>query len=277
MNKPNIQKLFGTTKKVVEKRSPEILTGIGIAGVITTIVLAVKATPKAMELIAEAEEEGRLELDRNNKYDDDHIDELVKEVRKPINVIKVAWKPYIPAVITGVSSIACIISANSVHVKRNAALMTAYQLSTTALSDYREKVLETVGEKKEISIRDKVAKKKIEENPPSNSTIIMTESGNTLIYDSHSDRYFRSDIDKIRNAVLDLNERMINGNEMYISLNDFYDEIGLKHTDTGYKIGWRIDKGRIEVRYSAQIIDDKEPCIVLDYLVPPEYGFDSVY
>ncbi len=162
-------------------------------------------------------------------------------------------------------------------MRRNAALATAYQLSTTALADYREKVVETIGEKKESNIRDKVAKKKIEENPSNNATIIMTGKGNTLVYDSHSDRYFRSDIDKIRNAVLDLNERMVNGNEMYISLNDFYDEIGLKHTEVGDSVGWRIDKGKIDVRYSAQLTEDNEPCIVLDHLMPPEYGFDSMY
>lgn len=277
MNKADVTKFLNTAKHVMKKRSPEILTGIGIAGMISTVVLAVKATPKAMELIELAEEDGRLELEQAGKYDDEHIDALVTEVRKPLNVIKVAWKPYIPAAITGIASVACLIGANSVHVRRNAALATAYQLSTTALADYREKVVETIGEKKESQVRDKVFKKKMGENPVNNSTIIMTGKGNMLIYDSHSDRYFRSDIDKVKRAVLNLNERMINGNEMYISLNDFYDEIGLKHTEVGDSIGWRIDKGKIDVRYSAQLTEDEEPCIVIDHLMPPEYGFDSFY
>lgn len=273
MNKPNVTKLLNTTKHFMKKRSPEILTGIGIAGMISTVVLAVKATPKAMELISEAE---RVKINTQVNAGKDWEDEVVINLT-PIETVKVAWKPYIPAAITGIASIACIIGANSVHVRRNAALATAYQLSTTALADYREKVVETIGEKKESNIRDKVAKKKIEENPSNNATIIMTGKGNTLVYDSHSDRYFRSDIDKIRNAVLDLNERMVNGNEMYISLNDFYDEIGLKHTEVGDSVGWRIDKGKIDVRYSAQLTEDNEPCIVLDHLMPPEYGFDSMY
>ena len=272
MNKPNVTKFLNSAKKAVTKHSPEILTGVGIAGMVTTVVLAVKATPKAMELLQEAEKKN---IDKQLENGVEGPD--VKNGLPAIEVVKVAWKPYIPAAVTGVASIACIVGANSVHVKRNAALMTAYQLSTTALADYREKVVETIGEKKEAGIRDKVAKKKVEENPISNSTIIMTGKGNTLIYDVHSDRYFRSDIDKIRNAVLDLNERMINGNEMYISLNDFYDEIGLKHTDTGDSVGWRIDKGKIDIRYSAQLTEDNEPCIVLDHLMPPEYGFDNMY
>lgn len=270
MNKPNVTKLLNTAKHVMKKRSPEILTGIGIAGMISTVVLAVKATPKAMELIEE---------EHLNRIPEDYEPEKDPKPERltVIETVKVAWKPYIPAAITGVASVACLIGANSVHARRNAALATAYQLSTTALSDYREKVVETIGEKKENNIRDKVAKKQVEEHPLTDTQIIMTGKGNTLCYDSHSDRYFRSDIDKIRNAVLDLNERMINGNEMYVSLNDFYDEIGLKHTDTGDLVGWRIDKGKIDIRYSAQLTDDNEPCIVLDHMLPPEYGFDEYY
>ena len=274
MNKTDVTKFFKIIKKGMAKRSPEILTGIGIASMVSTVVLAVKATPKAMELI---EEERKRKLHEATVEEAREWSEGAGIPLKPLEVIKIAWKPYIPAAITGVTSIACIIGANSVHVRRNAALATAYQLSTTALSDYREKVVETIGEKKEATVRDKVAKKKIEESPVNNSTIIMTGKGNTLIYDVHSDRYFRSDIDKIRNAVLELNERMINGNDMYDSLNDFYDEIGLKHTETGDSVGWRIDKGKIEIRYSAQLTDDNEPCIVLDHLIPPEYGFDKYY
>jgi hypothetical protein len=275
MNKPNVTKFLNTAKYVMKKRSPEILTGIGIAGMISTVVLAVKATPKAMELIEEEKKFKEKEAHEGGIFTEE--DERNALNLTPVETVKAAWKPYIPAAITGIASVACLIGANSVHVRRNAALATAYQLSTTALSDYREKVVETIGEKKENNIRDKVAKKQVEEHPVADTQIIMTGKGNTLCYDSHSDRYFRSDIDKIKNAVLTLNERMINGNEMYISLNDFYDEIGLKHTEVGNSIGWRIDKGKIDVRYSAQITEDNEPCIVIDHLMPPEYGFDSYY
>lgn len=270
MNKPDVTKFLNTAKHVMKKRSPEILTGIGIAGMISTVVLAVKATPKAMELIEEAEQE-KYET-KTHEYGTYNSESLT-----PIETVKVAWKPYIPAAITGIASIACIIGANSVHVKRNAALMTAYQLSTTALADYREKVVETIGEKKEAQVRDKVVKKKIEENPTENATVIVTGAGNMLIYDIHSDRYFRSDIDRIKRAINDLNHRMTFGGEMYISLNEFYDEIGLKHTESGDKIGWRPDKGLIDVRFGSQLTDKGEPCIVIDHLTPPEYGFDELY
>lgn len=261
MKKVDVTNLLKGVRSTLSKRSPEILTGIGIAGMITTTVLAVKATPKALALIDEAEENKKEQQEDFTKVD----------------VVKAAWKPYIPAMVTGVASVACLIGANSVHLKRNAALATAYQLSTTAFNDYREKVVETIGEKKEKTVRDKVAKEKMENNPASNAPIIITGGGNTLFYDSHSDRYFRSDIYKVKNAVLNLNERMINGSEMYISLNEFYDEIGLKHTGLGNSIGWRIDKGKIDVRYGSMLTDENEPCVVIDHLMPPEYDYNTLY
>lgn len=277
MNKPDITKLMGSAKKFLSKRSPEILTGVGIAGMVSTVVLAVRATPKALEII------DKEKMSREDQYQlhveqlpDNAVIESPAELTK-LEIVKLAWKPYIPAVVTGVASIACLIGANSVHVRRHAALYSAYQISTTALKDYKEKVVETIGEKKEKTVREKVAKKQVEENPVSNAQIIMTGKGNTLMYDTHSDRYFRSDIDKIRNAVLTLNERMINGSEMYISLNEFYDEIGLKHTDSGDLLGWRIDRGKLFVTFSAVVTEDNEACIVIDHLTPPEYGFDQYF
>ena len=123
--KPGLIKM---AKKEVVKHSPEILTGIGIAGMITTTILAVKATPKVLDLIEE-EKKARLH------------EATVEEARKwseeggikisPIEYVKLGWKPYLPAAVTGVCSVACLIGANSVHMRRNAALATAYQLSTT--------------------------------------------------------------------------------------------------------------------------------------------------
>ena len=62
MNKPNFSKIAKDAKRVLSKHSPEILTGIGLAGMITSTVLAVKATPKALKRIEEAKEEKGEEL-----------------------------------------------------------------------------------------------------------------------------------------------------------------------------------------------------------------------
>lgn len=140
----NLEKIFRPIAKRVSKYGPEIAVGVGIAGMITTTILAVKATPKALKLIDEAKKE--------------EAEEAVE--LKPIEVVKVAWKPYIPAMISGALSIGCVVGASTVHVKRNAALATAYQLAANTLSDYKEKVIETIGEEKEREVQKKVDAKK---------------------------------------------------------------------------------------------------------------------
>lgn len=260
MNKPNMTALFKNVKMVFSNHSPEILTGIGIAGMITTTILAVKATPKAMDLIADAE---------NDKYE-----RGIREPLKKTEIVKAAWKPYVPAAVTGTMSIACLIGASSVNSKRNAALATAYNLSANALAEYKEKVLETVGEKKERVIRDKVAEEQIKKEPVNKSTIIITGSGNTRCFDTITKQRFSSDIETINRIVNELNRRMVNGDD-YISLNDFYYELGLDPVKIGDEIGWNVAKGLIEVDFSSQLDSDGVPCIVLDYTVAPKRGYNS--
>lgn len=235
------------------KHGPEILTGIGIAGMVTSTVLAVRATPKAIRL---------LEEEANNKDDSLTVPEK----------IKTCWKCYIPAAVTGIASTACLIGASSVNSKRNAALAAAYNISTAALTEYKDKVIETVGEKKERAIRDEIAKDKVEKNPVHTKEIIMTGKGKTLCYDGIFGRYFESDIDTIRRALNTINREIIHG-DMYVSLNDFYDAIGIGSIPIGNDLGWNIDDGEIEVDFSAQLTEDDRPCIVLTYNVAPRYNY----
>lgn len=260
MSKLNMTTLLKNVKTVLSSHSPEILTGLGIAGMITTTVLAVSATPKALDLIAEAEDE---------KFDNGHGEALTK-----VEVVKAAWKPYIPAAITGVTSVACLIGASSVHSKRNAALATAYNLSATALAEYKQKVIETVGEKKEQLVRDKVAEEHIRKDPVNSSTIIVSGNGNTRCFDTITKRRFISDIETIKRVVNELNRRMING-EDYISLNDFYYALDLDGVSIGDDLGWNVTRGLIELSFSAQLDTDGVPCIVIDYAVAPKRGYDS--
>lgn len=256
MNKAHFTRFFKNAQVTLTKHSPEILTGIGIAGMITTTILAVKATPKALKKIEEVKETvGK--------------DELTKA-----ETVKATWKCYIPSMVTGTASIACLIGASSVHVRRNTALATAYKLSETALSEYRDKVVETLGEKKEHLIRDGVNKDRVDKNPASKSEVIITEKGNTLCLDTISKRYFKSDMEKIKRAVNEMNRRMIL--DMYVSLNEFYDELGLDHTSIGDDLGWNIDNGFIDIYFGSAIADDGTPCIVLDYQVAPRWDYSKL-
>ena len=261
MNKQTLSNLVRDMRLSLSRHSPEILIGLGVTGMITTTVLAVKATPKALRLIEMRKEE------------------LDVESLTPIETVKTTWKCYIPAAVSGAVSVACVIGSNSVNAKRNAALATAYKLSETAFSEYRDSVIETIGEKKERTIRDKVSEKQIEEHPVTTTEVIVTGKGKTLFFEPLSARYFYSDLEKIKRAENTLNKQIIcDPFDAGVALNEFYDEIGLPPTATGDSLGWKLSGGLIDIYPSAQMADEDsehegEPCIVLNYTTPPQYDF----
>ena len=256
MNKAGLKQAVKSAERVLTKYSPGILTGIGIAGMIGATFMAVKATPKALYLIEAKKEESEVE-------------ELA-----PVETIKTCWKCYIPATLTTVLSAVCLIGASTVSAKRNAALATAYSISEAALREYQEKVVEVIGEKKEKAVRDAVAKDQIERDPVTKSEVVIIDSNsNTLCYEPLSGRYFKSTIDKIKKAEIKLDRQMIQ--EMYVSLNDFYWEIGLDGTDLGDKMGWNLSKGYMDLSFSSQLADDGTPCAVIVYGIPPVYDYQN--
>lgn len=254
MNKEGLKRTIKSAERVLTKYSPGILTGIGIAGMIGATFMAVKATPKALYLI-------------ETKKEESEVEELT-----PVETIKTCWKCYIPATLATVLSIICLIGASTVSAKRNAALATAYSISEAALREYQEKVVEVVGEKKEKAVRDAVAKDQIERDPVTKSEVVIIDSNsNTLCYEPLSGRYFKSTIDKIKKVEIKLDRQMIQ--EMYVSLNDFYWEIGLDGTDLGDKMGWNLSKGYMDLSFSSQLADDGTPCAVIVYGIPPVYDY----
>lgn len=254
MSKEGLKRTIKSAERVLTKYSPGILTGIGIAGMIGATFMAVKATPKALYLI-------------ETKKEEDEVEELT-----PVETIKTCWKCYIPATLTTVLSAACLIGASTVSAKRNAALATAYSISEAALREYQEKVVEVIGEKKEKAVRDAVAKDQIERDPVTKSEVVIIDSNsNTLCYEPLSGRYFKSTIDKIKKAEIKLDRQMIQ--EMYVSLNDFYWEIGLDGTDLGDQMGWNLSKGYMDLSFSSQLADDGTPCAVIVYGIPPVYDY----
>lgn len=274
MNKPKVNKYFKMATRVLKKRSPEILTGFGIAGMVTTTVLAVKATPKALTLIQDAEIE---KVDVQVKEGKGQ-DELVKTLT-PAEVVKVAWKPYIPAALLGTASVACLIGANSVHTRRHAALYSAYKLSETALTEYKDKVKEIVPEKKVKEIKQKLAEDKVEnivkneDCKEQKAKVIVSNDGDAWFVDPFTNGTFLCTETKIREAIVNLNYRLMD--EMFVSLSDLYDELGLEHTQNSDEIGWCIDDGKIRPDFSDGVVKNGKAYIVMDFLKRPEYGYDN--
>ena len=253
MSKPNLSNFFSSVSNFTSKHAPEILTGLGIVGMTATTVLAVQATPKALRILEE------------RKKEEPNISK--------IEIVKSCWKCYVPAVVSGIVSTACLIGASSVSARRYVALTTAYKLSETALTEYRDKVVETIGEKKEQNIRDKVASDIVKKTPVSNSEVFITSNGESLCFDPMSSRYFTSSIEKIRKAVNEINRQMLQHICGSASLNDFYDELDIPHTEVGDILGWNTDN-LLDIDISSHISEDGRPAVVIDYCTRPIYEFD---
>lgn len=255
MNKPDVSKILKNVRIAATKHSPEILTGLGIASMFTMTVLAVKETPKALKCIDDTE----------RKKD---------EKLTAVETVKACWKCYVPAAIAGAVGTGCLIGASSVNARRNAALAAAYKLSEAAIAEYREQVINTIGEKKEELVREAVDKKRLEKKPLESSEIIITDKGTARFFDPISGRRFESSRERIKAAENELNKRMLHDMFGYVSLNEFYDEIGLPRTSQGDDLGWNLTKGMIDVHLSAQIDEDGQPCGVIDFYVAPRYDYD---
>ena len=241
-------------QKIID-HAPTILTSLSAVGVVSTAVLAVKATPQAHRDILDANSEFGRPLELSEKF-------------------KLTWHYYIPAAAVGIVTIGCIVSLHTTSQRRQAAMASVYSVTERAFREYRDKVEETLGETKEQEIRDDIAEDKIKENPPQESNIIVTGDGEHLMYDELSGRYFRSTIEKVRQAQNSINADVIN--DMYASLNDFYRLIGLSINGYGEEVGWSTDN-MLDIHFSAQVSENSEPAIVLMYDREPIRGYYRVH
>jgi hypothetical protein len=255
----SIKHLVKSVSEFGIKNSPSILTGIGVTGVVGTAVLAVKATPTAMNIL------------HNENILDDY-----GQINKPLDrktamkIVKATWKVYLPSAGLGAATIACIIGANSINLRRNAAIASIYALTEATLKEYQAKIIETIGDKKEKAVRDKISADKVANNPLTTNSVIITGKGDTLCYETISGRYFKSDIEKLRKIQNDINHALIN--DMWVTLNEVYDAIGLSHIGIGDELGWNVDK-MLEFNFSSTLADDGTPCLVLDHEVFPSNRF----
>lgn len=264
--------LVNHSLRFFKRNSPTILTGIGIAGLIGSIVFAVKSTPKALIAIEDEKRRRNRELlDEAKQNGHDNCPQINR--LPPIDIVKLTWRYYIPTACLGAASISCIVGGNVIGAKRNAMLTAACSLSSKSLKEYKSKVTEVLGEQKEKKIRDSVAKDRVDEDPVTNREIILTGKGNTLCYDMTFGRYFMSDMDELKKAMISVNRMIVR--DMYASLNDFYDEINLPHGEMGSYLGWNINDHDVDLEFSSQLTDDGKPCLVVEYSVWPKPDFDN--
>lgn len=249
--------------RLVAEHSASILTAVGMTGTVTTAVLTGRAAFKAARLIEETEEEILI----NDKDAEISILSITERV-------KLTWTLFIPAVGAGATTVSAIFFANQIASKKSAALAAAYGLSDKAFQEYKDKVVEKLGEKKELAVRDELAQDRVNNSPINDRQVIIVGNGDVLCFDSLSGRYFQSTMESIKKAENTVNHDIIH--HMYASLSKFYDEIGLPPTAFSDNIGWNTNN-ILDLSYSTTFADDGRPCLVIDFNVPPISDYGKLY
>lgn len=253
----------------LRKHSSTILTVIGAAGVVATTVLAVRATPKALKLI-EDEKQRREESKLIFNNDGISYEKVIVPDLTTLEVVRIAWKPYVPAAITGISTIACIFGANYLSVKSQASLMSAYALLDSTFKEYRNKTRKLCPEESPI-FEHEIIKSKFDPD-------MELDDDKELFFDYQSMRYFQSTFEEVKNAECTLNKKL--SMDGYACLNDFYDILGIEHIPYGYQLGWstiasdKVYGGTdLEFEYEKVETDDGLECniITINYPSSLEY------
>jgi len=247
--------ILKAAEKFLIDNSPGILTGLGVAGAVTTAVLTGKAAySSALIIAAEYHEDGK----------DLGPGPTVKEK------VQLVWKEFIPPAAVGVVTIAAIIGANQIGSRRAAAFAAAYKLSEQLSEDYKKKVLETFGLKNEEKVRTELAAERI--NKISDRGLIVLAGSEVLLYDELSGRVFKGKVEDINKAVNEINHQVLNFH--FASLSEFYEKIGLTATSFSDSIGWNLDE-LLEVQFTAVMTEDQQqPAIMIGYNHEPIKGFD---
>lgn len=249
----NIAPYIRTAKSVITANSPVLLLGTTVAGVVTTGVLAAKAGYKARGIVDEAE--GRY------KEPDGEFGELTIQEKAQLT-----WLCYATAGISGAGTIAAAVGTHTIHTKRANAMAALYAVTSNKLDDMSEKAEKLLGPKKTQELKNELAQKHMDRDPVKDEEVYMLDNGTELCYDEWSGRYFMSSMPKLESAVNDVNRVMIDYGD--VSLNDFYDRIGLPTIPMGDEFGW--SGGKIDARFGAAIASDGRSAISVGFLESPK-------
>lgn len=251
----NLHRVIKQAEKFAQDNSPLILTTFGAVGVITTAYLSGRAGFKAGQIVV-AEFIERMDLESTEP-----VPELT--LKEQFNL---TWKCYLPPVATGALTVAAVIGANQIGMRRAAAMTTALAVSERAFDEYRAKVLEKVGEKKANVIRDEVVQDQMDRNPIGSKEIIITGNGEVNVYETYTGRYFKSSVETIKAAQNLINYRV--NNDGGASLSELYDELGLSHTEISDDLGWNSNK-LLEIEIIGHVDETGQPCLGVIYQTTP--------
>ena len=252
------EKLMKTYKKVelkAIKHSPEILAGVGVVGVVGSLVMAFKATTKLSDILDESKEQ----LDKikevaadpayEEKYsqDDAKKDTTITYVQTAMKVTKL----YAPSVILCASSLGCLLASNNILKKRNAALSAAYMTVDKSFKEYRKRVADRFGEEVEKEIRynikaEEITKVDEDGNEVTETVKVMDGTDDPNSYSDYA-RFFDESCAAWQNDA-EYNLTFLKAQQQYANdllkargrlfLNEVYRMLGIDETKAGQVVGW---------------------------------------
>ena len=239
--------LLGNSKQFFKRNGATMLTYVGGVGVVATAVMAVKATPKALQ---------HLEVAREEKGED----------LTTLEVVKAAGPVYIPTVLTGIGTLTCIFGANTLNKRQQAALVGAYALLDQSYKEYKNKAIELYGTESDAKIKEEIAKDNYEDQEP--------EDDKELFYDEFSRRYFESDKYTVQHAEYRLNQTL--HSRGWVMLNEFYEWLDIAPVDGGDVLGWS-EGGNLEhfwqtwidFTHHKTVIDGDLECTIITMFQEP--------
>lgn len=252
-----------TISSFAKRHAPEILTVGACVGVGVTSILASKATLEAHDIMSRNDLYKTSLAEKDSDGKKDQITHFTKYI----------LPAYIPAAISAGATIACMVGAHSIDVKRISAMASICAASTNALEAYKNNVSETVGDKKAAEIAQNVVQKQLDANPKTkneNDIQVAEQGTDSLWYDLTTGRYFYATMEYMRRAEADLKNDLLDND--IVTLNDIYDRIGLDEVKLGDSMGFDIKRGdQVTFVYDTAMSDDDQPMCTVSFPVSAIY------
>ena len=303
MNMSNIvnsaTKTFHRVGFQIKKHSPEILLVTGITGVVTSAVMACKATTKvdtiveetkkSIDMIHEGMEAGNI-CDVKYTEEDGKKDLAIVYIQTGVKFAKL----YGPSVLLGLTSIGCILASNNIIHKRNVALSAAYTAIDTSFKGYRSRVIERFGESMDRELRYNIKTQEVKETVVDEetgkkktvkSTVSVVDPNTYSDYARFFDEYCAGWTKDAEYNLMFLRQQQNYANELlksrgHLFLNEVYDMLGIDRTKAGNIVGWIYDEkhpfGDNFVDFGIYVLDNekardfvngRERSILLDFNV----------
>lgn len=260
----NFRASMNAAKLFLRNNKSTILMAGGVILTICAVGEAIRATSKAKDIIDELEYEKFEDLGAPEEPNVDcRLDK--KEVLRGV------WKCYIWTGLLLSGAVTCCICSHVSSNKTIGAMSMAYASLLETYNTYQDNVRKIVREKDIRAIDHNVVHdiiqedKKIIPESAQRKTFVISDETQICFRDAYSAKgtgYFKMTMNDARIAVSKFNKWLMDNEKA--SLNDWYDFIGLGHSELGDNLGWSwMEDGPLYLRAIPDDIDEDEDNIVI--------------